>query len=222
MTGTRQGVYIWVTWLSKLMAGEMGCWWSAWFKAHYVGYDKVPSDFNLAKWTAEHTRIVHEVVTERESIGELVTVEDQNSFRYRFGDGVTIAGKPDIVSITDNTLSVIDVKTGQPRVSDHMQVMLYLLLLPRVRVKCEARSLEGHVVYREYRSDILSQAIDEGFKRNARYFLNLLNSEESAKKVPSIGNCRFCDVGRSDCPERVDEDKGNGGWDSLTEDVGLF
>ena len=34
MTIQRQTPYIWVTWLTKLLAGEAQCDWASWFKAH--------------------------------------------------------------------------------------------------------------------------------------------------------------------------------------------
>ena len=38
----RSNPFIWVSWLSKLMAGEKQCEWASWFRAHYI-WDKVPS-----------------------------------------------------------------------------------------------------------------------------------------------------------------------------------
>ena len=32
-----------------------------------------------------------------------------------------------------------------------------------------------------------------------------LAAETPARKVPSIQECRFCDITKSDCPERVEE-----------------
>ena len=81
MTRERSGVYIWVTWLSKLMAGEANCQWAAWFKAHHTDYGQVPGDFQLAAWTAEHTQLLDEVSKERAALGESIFREDQNSFR---------------------------------------------------------------------------------------------------------------------------------------------
>jgi len=40
MSVLRRSPYIWVTWLTKLMAGEAQCEWASWFKAHHK-YDKL-------------------------------------------------------------------------------------------------------------------------------------------------------------------------------------
>ena len=55
MATKRDGVFVWITWLSRLMAGEQNCEWAIWFKARYEHYDKAPSDFDTAKWNIEHT-----------------------------------------------------------------------------------------------------------------------------------------------------------------------
>ena len=55
MATKRDGVFVWITWLSRVMAGEQSCEWASWFKAHYENYHKAPSDFDTAKWNIEHT-----------------------------------------------------------------------------------------------------------------------------------------------------------------------
>ena len=56
MPVVRDGPYIWVTWLTKLMVGENSCEWAAWFKSHFQGYDKVPNDFDVTAWQMAHTK----------------------------------------------------------------------------------------------------------------------------------------------------------------------
>ena len=94
MTRVRNGVYVWVTWLSKLMAGETTCQWSSWFKAHHTEYSRAPGDFQLAAWTAEHTRILDEVSKEQEKQGETVYKEGQNKFLAKRPSGLAVAGTP--------------------------------------------------------------------------------------------------------------------------------
>jgi len=71
MTKTRDGLYVWITWLSKLMAGEVKCVWAPWFRTRYTGYRKAPSDFQLAVWTVEHTQHLNELIKERSALGVL-------------------------------------------------------------------------------------------------------------------------------------------------------
>jgi len=48
MTVSRDSSYIWVTWITGLLAADKQCEWSAWFRAHFSGFEKMPTDFNLA------------------------------------------------------------------------------------------------------------------------------------------------------------------------------
>ena len=131
VTRPRGGLYVWVTWLSKLMAGEVRCHWAPWFRTHYTDYLRAPSDFQMAAWTAEHTQMLDQLVKEREGRGEGVFKEDQNRFRVRRPSGLTIAGRPDLIAVDEEGLATIyDAKTGEPRQSDIIQVMLYMMCLP--------------------------------------------------------------------------------------------
>ena len=35
MATKRDGVFVWITWLARVMAGEQNCECASWFKAHY-------------------------------------------------------------------------------------------------------------------------------------------------------------------------------------------
>jgi hypothetical protein len=73
-TTQRNGLpYIWVTWLTKLLAGEDQCQYAPWFKAHFK-FDKVDRGFDLAAWTAEHAAMVRARAIELQR-DELVTKE---------------------------------------------------------------------------------------------------------------------------------------------------
>src|SRR2546426_12613973 len=54
----REGPYIWVTWLSKLLAGEAHCEWALWFKAHHKYDKRLDESFDLASWAARHAELV--------------------------------------------------------------------------------------------------------------------------------------------------------------------
>ena len=45
----KHGPYIWVTWLTRLLAGENSCEWAAWFRAQHESWSwtRVPSGFGL-------------------------------------------------------------------------------------------------------------------------------------------------------------------------------
>ena len=72
MTVPRDGSYIWVTWITGLLAADKHCEWAAWFRAHFQGFAKVPSDFDLAAWKAAHGEMVRARATELRGEGYTV------------------------------------------------------------------------------------------------------------------------------------------------------
>ena len=144
MADGRPNPYIYVTWLTKLIAGENQCEWSSWFKAHYR-YEKLSSDFNTAKWTADHNQLLHRRKGELEKMGHTVYIEDQNKFTLKGKTGIDLGGKADIVGVNGIEAVVEDAKTGSPKNSDHIQVLIYMMVLPL------ATTLQGHEVRRTHR-----------------------------------------------------------------------
>lgn len=202
MATARDTTYIWVSWLAKLMAGQQACEFSAWFKAHYQ-YDKLPGDFDPAAWKMEHARLVRELRLERLQAGEAVYVGASNAFRYQPRPGVTLAGRPDLVS-DDFLLSptVHAVRTGRPKASDLIEIMIALHSLPLAVERYRGIQLRGCVVYPDHRIHVPESAVGPEFVSNFEYFLDVLASETAPPKAPSESECHFCNIGASDCPER--------------------
>lgn len=204
MTQKRDGVYIWVTWLSKLMAGEQSCEWASWFKANYEYYEKVPSDFDTATWQVDHTRLLRDMRIERQRAGGQVFFENQNKFTYKTPNGIAVAGKPDMIELLNSNQGIIyDAKTGQKMQSNLIQVMLYIYLLPLARIEWKNTIFDGAVQYKDTKIEIPASAIDDAFKDNVDYFINILASSTPPEKVPSDFGCRFCDIHKQECPERI-------------------
>jgi hypothetical protein len=203
MAVERAGPYIWVTWLTKLMAGENQCEWASWFRAHYE-WDKLPGDFDLAKWTTEHNALLHERRKQLQAEGLTVYTEDQNSFRVEGKTGIVVSGKADIVAITEDVVFVEDCKIGDPKNSDHMQVMIYLLLLPLALDYCKGRNLEGRIIYNDATVDVTLGKVDDEFKQLLKKTVLKVGGTEPPKKAPSWGECRYCDISKADCPERIE------------------
>ncbi len=201
MSENRDGVYVWITWLSKVMAGEQSCEWASWFKAHKT-YAKLPSDFDVTAWSIEHTKRLRELRIERQKTGERVFVEGENSMRHVAPTGTVLAGKPDLVATSNRETTIYDVKTGQPKTSDRIQVMIYMYLMPLAIEKYRGISPTGCVVYGENRVVIPSAAVDEKFKEQFAYFLNIVGGKEEPLKAPGPNECRFCDIPGSECAER--------------------
>ena len=199
----RSNPFLWVSWLSKVMAGEKQCEWASWFRSHYV-WEKVPSGLDLAKWTADHTQLLRARKAALEAEGFTVYTEDQNSFKLIGKNGIEVSGKADIVAIRGSEAYVEDCKTGSPRHSDHFQVLIYMLSLPYVEGPFKGRKLEGRIVYGSTLVDVPSSKIDDQFKELFRKTILRIGGPEPAVKVPSWGECRYCDISRADCPERME------------------
>jgi CRISPR/Cas system-associated exonuclease Cas4 (RecB family) len=203
MTMQRQTPYIWVTWLTKLLAGEAQCDWASWFKAHNK-YDKLPSDFNLTQWTADHNQMLLGRAQYYRDEGYTVYIEDQNSFMLEGESGAILSGKADIVAVKGNEAIVEDCKTGQPRNSDHMQVLIYMLVLPLTVEHCNGLQLNGLVKYKNDEVFINNSRVDESLKNMLRELINKISGDGSMKPTPSFNECRFCDISKQDCSVRMD------------------
>ena len=83
----------------------------------------MPSTFDQAAWHVNHTRLVNRVLDRFEGEGRSVSVEAQNQFTL-VGRVATVGGKPDIIAVSGDSVTVCDAKTGQPRISDQVQVMV--------------------------------------------------------------------------------------------------
>ena len=95
----RNGPYIWVTWLTRLLAGENSCEWATWFRAQHESWSwaRVPSTFDLAGWQMAHTSGINENRRKWEEQGCEVFTEDQNAFVLK-GRAATLGGKPDMIA----------------------------------------------------------------------------------------------------------------------------
>lgn len=200
----RSDPFVWVSWISKLMAGEHQCQWASWFRSHYQ-WNKLPSSFDLARWTAEHMEMLRARRATLEAQGFTVYTEGQNAFKLTGETGIQVSGKPDIVAIREPETYVEDCKTGTPRHSDHFQVLVYMLSLPHMEGAGRGRRrLDGRIVYGNRIVDIPSAKIDAQLRELFRKTVLMIGGQKPARKVPSWGECQFCDISKADCPERID------------------
>lgn len=100
MPTLRTQPYIWTTWISKILGGDNSCEWSAWYRAQYQDIPKRDrSDMDTPR--LKHTSLLQRSKSRFEKEGYRVLIEDQNSFKLK-GRVATLAGKPDLVAISDN------------------------------------------------------------------------------------------------------------------------
>jgi hypothetical protein len=197
--------YIYATWLAKLLPGGQQCVWSAWFKAHHK-YEKFEEQaFDLVKWNRDHAKLMAARTRELEADGWVVTTEEQNAFKLE-GETAIVAGKPDLVAVKGDQVLVVDGKTGRQRESDIWQVLLYLYAVPKSRPDLP-KQLEGEVHYRD--GDIALTPLELTTERMAAIvaLIKTVGGDIPPRKVPSRQECKGCNIGVKDCPQRVTADR---------------
>jgi len=202
MATARDDSYIWVTWITPLLSGDDHCEWKAWFKSHFT-YEKRPSDFDQAKWKADHGEMVRSKVASLKNDGYTVYVEVQNKFILP-GRVTTLAGAPDIVAIREPDALVIDCKTGQQRNADYFQVLVYMLVLPHTHHACNGRTLAGEVQYKNQTVRIEPEKLTDEVRQLVSSTLRRIGGDDPAPRVPSFSECRFCEITVGDCADRID------------------
>ena len=208
MATLRDSPYIWITWISKLLAGTLECEWAAWFKTQHMGgsWQKAPSDFVLTDWLIQHDALVKEERARLEAEGATVRTERQNQFTLE-GRAATLSGKPDLVSETAERIVVHDIKTGKPTDADAFQVMLYMWALPLANPRYRENKPEGRVVYTDHAVDIPASAIDDTFHSAVVGLIGRLAAKTPAERVPSTWECGSCEITSADCPDRIQAEK---------------
>ena len=202
MSLPRSSPYVWTTWLSKLLVGDQSCEWATWFRTHHERYEKAPSSFNAASWKMAHTALLDRKYRQLVEANHSVSIEGQNKFSLR-GRCATLGGKPDLIGLNGSG-TICDVKTGQPKPSDHAQVMIYMWAVPRALPKYRGLRFDGLVVYPDHEVRIPAEAVDAAFVGNLAGLIKRVSSDAPARRVPSLDECKFCDLTVKDCLERVE------------------
>ena len=204
MAQQRERPYFWATGLSRLLVGENSCEWAGWFRSHYRGWGKAPSDFNSAEWMLNHTDLVNKRKAHWGEIGYDVAVEDQNRFTLE-GATAILAGKPDLIVHQDGAAVIIDAKTGHDKPSHIVQVMIYMYAIPRALKRYRNVQFKGQVTYQDHTVEVPAEAVNDQFVEKLGVLIRHLASDTPPQRVPSAQECRFCDISSADCPERVVE-----------------
>ena len=164
----------------------------------------MPSDFDQAGWLMNPTALLNQQRQTWEQQGYTVLTEGQNSFNLR-GSSAVLAGKRDLVARRRDEITVIDAKTGRLSPAHATQVLIYMFALPRALERYKGLSIAGQVAYPDHVVDIPADAVDGTFVENLGGLLRRLVSEIPARRVPSSGECRFCEITPADCPARAEE-----------------
>lgn len=209
MAERRRGLpNVYVTWLAKLLAGQQ-CQWRVWFQSHYW-YDKYePEKFDLVKWNQDHNALMRARRRELEAAGYTVTVEGQNGFKFQ-GKAAVLDGKPDIIASNAHETIIVDGKTGRERESDIWQVLLYLFAVPACRPELVRGALSGEVQYKQgdQRITLPVDALTPDREQEIVSLIRVVAADTPPRKVPSYDECKRCNIGVADCPQRVMEQPG--------------
>lgn len=197
--------YVWVSWITKLLAGETSCVWSAWLRAHYQT-TKVQTDFDMEKWQLDHSALLRKTAAEQKQEGHKVYTEDQNIFTLKGVSG-TLSGKPDVVAVKNRYGWITDTKTGSPKASDRIQVMLYMWALPKTNPAFKGVIFDGKVVYRTGYNVITADEVDEDFIKQVGGLMKEICGDAEPHKAPSFKECKFCPLAPEDCLDRVKSEK---------------
>ncbi len=132
-------------------------------------------------------------------------IEGQNAFSLR-GRSATLAGKPDLLVLNKDHVLITDVKTGQERPSHRYQLMIYMYALPRAQHEFRDARIAGEIIYPNRTQRVPQGGVDQGFVRDLSALIRRIAAPEPPHRLPSMAECRFCDITAADCPERVDAD----------------
>jgi hypothetical protein len=209
LTTPRVEPYVWVSWITKILAGEASCIWSAWLRAHYQTA-KSANGFDIGSWQMDHTAMIRKAAQDHERQGYKVWTEGQNLFMLKGRSG-TLSGKPDVVAVKDNAGWIVDTKTGSPRASDRIQTMVYMWALPKAHPAFAEVIFDGKVVYKSGFIVVSAQDIDELFVRRVGELMREICSDAEPHKAPSFGECQYCPVTLDNCVDRIQTETVNQG-----------
>lgn len=212
--------YIWVTWILGMLSADGACVYSAWFRARFWFAKRQRSaeaQLALSSWTADHTSLLRAWVAQLEADGWTVWVENQNAWTIE-GKAAILAGKMDIVARKGDRVIVGEGKTGERRDKDIWQVKTYMMALPLMRRTPESPGhpvipdapgtvIEGCLRYRDGGPDlVVSPAEFLPVEKTAIVAaVRQVSDPAEPRKMPSRNECDFCDIGKDDCPQRIDE-----------------
>lgn len=205
----RSKPYVWVTWITKFLAGEDKCEWKNWYKANFRYAKRDEPEFPaLKRWIRQHDEMTSIRKADLESEGWMVATEEANAFKLD-GKQATLSGKPDIVATKpdEKLLLVVDEKSGKKRNSDRWQVLTYMFALPLAFSRFSSWAISGAVDYRNGLMEI-SNLEDEHVERISGA-ITTISSEEEPARTPSVHECRFCNI--LNCPDRADAGDGGRG-----------
>ena len=196
---------------ARLMADDSSCPHRTWFLSRHSsalrlnehGQDPIDRD-------SRRTSLIRKTAAALEEQGHRVYPSLRNAFEARGSrSGARLKARPDlIVRGVDGTVTVYDVREGNPCEADELQVRLYMYLLPRSNHGLWRGNLpSGLVLYVDGTERVIdADEIDEAFVERAAVVMRQIASDEPAGHRPSARECGRCPLTAEHCTERVEGD----------------
>ena len=198
-----------VTDVARLMAIDSSCPHSVWFLSRHSssqgtganGYDPIDRD-------PRRTSLIRKTAADLEEQGHEVHPSLRNHFEARGSrSGARVTGRPDLIVLgTDGTVTVYDVREGEPCEADELRVRLYMYLLPRTNHGLwRGKTPVGCVLYVDgMERRIEAHEVDEEFVERVAAVMRQIAADEPARHRPSAEECGRCLLTSSDCSKRVE------------------
>lgn len=191
----------WSTHIAKVLSGDQPCYLAPWLTGHYKIEKRHRDQASLAVWKSNHSEQLKATVDRYRGLGWKCTVEQY--FRVT-GQSAVLSGKADLIcQQTEKRPLIVDVKSGEPRDSDVIQVMIEQIAIP-LAWGAPVMQFDGEVVYQTHSVEISPHEAAE-MKPKVFGLLKRLGTMPRPEASPSQGTCRFCDVSEADCPDRWDD-----------------
>lgn len=203
----RGRAYVWVTWITGLLAGSDVCKWKAWYKGHFRYAKLGGGGFDLEKWKVDHDAMTTARANAERAAGRNVGVEEANAFKLE-GKTSTLAGKPDLIIIEadPNEATVVDEKGGAQKPEHIWQVLIYMFALPLTRLR--GFKVHGEVEYRGESVELPAERCDAGVVDKITTTMQVVGGDKEPDRTPSLKECNWCDIAQ--CPDRMRGDDGTG------------
>ena len=195
--------------VARLMAIEGACPHSVWFLSRHTKSRRVMEDGPGPMVTNPgRTSLVRSTAASLEELGNDVFPALRNAFQATGSrSGARIAGRPDIIARhADGSVTVYQVRSGDPSAADQMEIRLTMYLLPRSNHGLWRGTIpDGCVLYTDgTERRIGAGEIDDEFRERVAAVMRQIASDEPAKYVPSASECARCMLTSDDCSERIE------------------
>ena len=196
----RRRPYVWVTWLTRLLAEENRCVYRAWYKAHFkIQKDESPErEVFFAEQTAKHDAIQDVREKELKAQGWTVKREEQGEFKLKGAKG-DLAGKPDLVGLKGDEALIVEVKSGKQRESDAWQVLIYWFALKLSWLKGTGSRIHGEVAYKGGHVRNVEPLAPQSQAKIAA-LLKVVTGDDEPERTPGKWDCEYCEI--KTCPDR--------------------